>query len=233
MLLGGPITSRRSFSNDRKPSAIVAWSRRCTNSTGIAVNCERKACKASFYKSNVEHMKDENPKLWWKELKRLSEFHSSPGNVTSHIHVKGIKDLSYQELANAINEAFLEPLEEYCLPQLLTKFPIIEDLPEFPEVSELHILKLLTALNSSKTCGPDEIPNWLLKKYAKFFTFPVSKIINSSLKEQSLPMIWKFVYMYVSPLPNVKPVEDLKKHLRPISPSPCLSKVAEECIVSD
>ena len=37
----------------------------------------------------------------------------------------------------------------------------------------------------------------------------------------------------VSPLPKVKPVEDLKKHLRPISLTPCLSKVAEECVVVD
>ena len=58
--------------------------------------------------------------------------------------------------------------------------------------------------------------------------FPVSKIINSSFKEQRLPKIWKFAD--VSPLPKVKPVEDLKKHLRPIS---CLLKVAEECVVVD
>jgi len=31
----------------------------------------------------------------------------------------------------------------------------------------------------------------------------------------------------------VKPLEDLKKHLRPISLTPCLSKVAEECVVVD
>ena len=36
-----------------------------------AVNRERKSSKASFYKIKVEHMKDENPKLWWKEVKRL------------------------------------------------------------------------------------------------------------------------------------------------------------------
>jgi len=43
--------------------------------------------------------------------------------------------------------------------------------------------------------------------------------------------IWKFAD--VSPLPKVKLVEDLKKHLRPISLTPCLSKVAEECVVVD
>ena len=37
----------------------------------------------------------------------------------------------------------------------------------------------------------------------------------------------------VSPLPKAKPVEVLKKQLRPISLTPCLSKVAEDCVVVD
>ena len=37
----------------------------------------------------------------------------------------------------------------------------------------------------------------------------------------------------MTPLPKRKPVEDLKKDLRPISLTACLSKVAEECVVSD
>ena len=128
------------------------------------------------------------------------------------------------ELANIINQAFLEPLEEYRLEQPLTKFPVPTDSPKLHEVSELRIMKLLATLNPSKACG-------LLKEYAELLAFPVSKIINSSFKEQRLPKIWKFDD--VSPLPKLKPVEDLKKHLRPISLTPCLSKVAEECVVVD
>ena len=36
-----------------------------------AVNRERKSSKASFYKIKVKHMKDENPKLWWKEVRKF------------------------------------------------------------------------------------------------------------------------------------------------------------------
>ena len=62
-------------------------------------------------------------------------------------------------------------------------------------------------------------------------SFTVCRVINLSLKEQSLLEIWK--YANVSPLPRVKLVEDLKKQLRPISLTPCLSKLAEECLVPD
>ena len=163
--------------------------------------------------------------------KRLCGLNSNSGTVSSHIPIEGIENLTDQELANAINEAFLEPLEEYRMPQPLTKLRIDEDTPELPEVSDMRIFKLLTALNPSKACGPDEIPNWLLKEYAECFSLPISRIINLSLNEQSLPKIWKFAD--VSPLPKVKPVEDLKKQLRSISLTPCLSKVVEECVILD
>ena len=195
------------------------------------VNRERKSVKASLYQLKVEHMKEENPKVWWKEVKRLCGAKPSADNVTSHIPIEGIEDMSYEELANVINQAFLEPLEEYRLTQPLTKLPVDEDWPELLEVSELRVMKLLASLNPSKVCGPDDIPNWLLKEYAELLAFPVSKIINASFKEQSLPRIWKFAD--VSPLPKAKPVEVLKKQLRPISLTPCLSKVAEDCVVVD
>ena len=131
--------------------------------------------KASFYQLRMEHMKEENPKVWWKEVKRLCGAKPSADNVTSHIHIEGIEDMSHGELANVINQASLEPLEEYRPTQPLTKFPVDEDSPELLEVSELRVMKLLASLNPSKACGPDNIPNWLLKEYAELLAFPVSK----------------------------------------------------------
>ena len=56
-------------------------------------------------------------------------------------------------------------------------------------------------------------------------------ILNASFRGQCLPRSWKFAD--VIPLPKKNPVEILKKDLRPISLTPCLSKVAEEFIVAD
>ena len=57
------------------------------------------------------------------------------------------------------------------------------------------------------------------------------KIIIASYREQILPTIWKKAV--VSPLPKKKPFVTLEKDLRPISPSSCVSKVAEEFIDED
>lgn len=46
-------------------------------------------------------MKEENPKVWWKEVKRLCGFNLKSGNVSSLIHIEGIENLTNKELANA------------------------------------------------------------------------------------------------------------------------------------
>ena len=78
--------------------------------------------------------------------------------------------------------------------------------------------------------GPDTIPNWLLKEYADILTFLIMKILNASYSQQRLPL-WKMAD--VSPVMKRKPVPDLKKELRPISLTACISKVAEEFVVDD
>ena len=74
------------------------------------------------------------------------------------------------------------------------------------------------------------INNWLLREYDGFLTSPVCDIVNSSFAEQKLPRSWKDAD--VSPLMKVKPVTIITKHIRPISLTPALSKLAEEFVVS-
>ena len=80
----------------------------------------------------------------------------------------------------------------------------------------MRIYELLTALYPSKACGQDKTPNWMLEEYAEFLAFSISRIINLSLKEQSLLKIWKFADVF--PLTKMKPLIPihLKKQLIPI-----------------
>ena len=57
------------------------------------------------------------------------------------------------------------------------------------------------------------------------------KILNSSYIENKLPPNWK--QANVTPVPKVTPVQDINQHLRPISLTPILSKVAEEFVVNN
>ena len=80
-----------------------------------------------------------------------------------------------------------------------------------------------------KAPGPDGIPNWILKEYALILSDPICHIIRCSLADQCLPFSWKLAN--IIPVPKQSPVYDVNNHLRPISLTPAISKVAEEFVV--
>ena len=77
------------------------------------------------------------------------------------------------------------------------------------------MLKKLKNLNTSIAPGPDDIGNWILRKYTKVLTLPITHLLNASYKEQKLPRAWK--QADITPIPKEKPVSNIRKHLRPIS----------------
>ena len=95
-------------------------------------------------------------------------------------------------------------------------------------ITESQVFTKLVSIKSSKAPGPDSIPGWLLKENACALAKPVSEILNSYY-ENKLPSSWKMAD--VSPIPKQKPVQDISKHLRPISLTPVISKLAEEFVV--
>ena len=127
-----------------------------------------------------------------------------------------------------INKAFLAPMNVFE-PLAADSFPrpITEEYPL--KVSELSVFKKMLSLNSSKAMGPDGVPGWLLKENADVFAQPVADILNCSFQEARLPSSWKDAD--IAPVPKEKPIRDVNKHLRPISLTPVLSKLAEDYVV--
>ena len=70
----------------------------------------------------------------------------------------------------------------------------------------------------------------MFREYADLIAQPVTFILNCSFAEQQLPPSWKLAD--VVPIPKQKPVEVINKHLRPISLTPIISKLAEDFVVS-
>ena len=163
-------------------------------------------------------------------MKRLSNMKVTDNELLTHLNVEGFSDLTPHEQANAINLAFLEPLEAYRLTTLLPRLAL-EESPEFLEISEMKIQKVLAKLNPYKSSGLDAIPKWLPKEYSYLMALPITRILNASYFEQHLPLAWKMADM--SPIPKTKPIRNLKKELRPISLTSAVSKVTEELLVED
>ena len=96
-------------------------------------------------------------------------------------------------------------------------------------VTEFRVLKKLTRFNPAKASGPDGIPAWLLKENADLLAQVLTDILNCSYSEARLPRSWKEVD--IAPVPKQTPVDDVNKHLRPISLTPVLYKLAEDFVV--
>ena len=69
----------------------------------------------------------------------------------------------------------------------------------------------------------------MYKEFAEILACPISNLINCSFSHQSLPSLWKLAN--VIPVPKEKVVLDINTHLRPISLTCCLAKMAEEFVI--
>ena len=148
-------------------------------------------------------------------------------DLLSNLQIDDLDNLNDIEVANKINDKFLEPLQEFQPLQITV--PNNDSISNVLTVSELDVWNCLNSLNPWKSDGPDNIPSWVFKEYAMILSLPVMKIINSSYTENKLPPIWK--QANIIPVPKVTPAHDINQHLRPISLTPLLSKVAEEFVV--
>ncbi|KAK2552410.1 hypothetical protein P5673_026492 [Acropora cervicornis] len=174
------------------------------------VNREQKACRAKYFQVKVEHLKKCKPSAWWKEIKKLSG--CSPASSERSYVMK-----SLQHLFTPLHADYV------ILPtNSTTQQPVLV-------VSNESVYSKLMKLNTSKAHGPDGIPGCLLKENADLLAVPIADILNSSYCQGHLPPSWKEADLV--PLPKQRPVQDINKHLRPISLTPILSKIAQEYVV--
>ena len=194
-----------------------------------------------YYECKVQHLKGCSPARRWGEIKTLSGMEGPIGsrdNVLKSIHhLEGACGLSADDLANHINTAFLAPMEDF---EPRTHNPFRGDVSvsssrtvndDFSPVSELSVLKKLCSVNPAKAQGPDSIPGWLLKENAELLTPPpaIMDIISISFCEGWLPLSWKGAD--IIPVRKQRLIQDINKHLCPISLTPILPKIAEDYVV--
>ena len=180
-----------------------------------------------FFATKVRHLKDTKPNQWWNAVKRIAGM-STPCDfetLRAQLQIPGIDSLSSHEIANMINVTFLEPMQAY---QSIDLPPPFESIPDLSQVSIEAVSSILKKL-PHKAPGPDGIPNWIPKEYALILSDPIYHIIRFSLTDQCPPSSWKLAN--IIPVPKQSPVQDVNNHLRPISLTPAISKIAVEFLV--
>ena len=195
---------------------------------------ERKNCPSRYYEAKVKHLKCCKPSDWWNEVKKLigmKTVYCSKDEVYKSLEsTNEAANVSNSQLANTINEAFLSFMSDFVLlPNDFSHSTNLDSNEANFSVIKHDVLVKLTKLNPTKANGPDGIPSWLFKENAELLSDPVKEILNCSFRDGCLPQSWKNAD--VVPLPKQQPVKDINKHLRPISLTSVVSKVAEDFIV--
>ena len=92
-----------------------------------------------------------------------------------------------KELSYKINEAFVSALQKYC--PLSAKFRVNTDDDEPISATEETVVKKLKEISISRSSGPDDLPNWVLKEFAYVLAPSITDILNSSFHEQKVPFM--------------------------------------------
>ena len=170
------------------------------------------------------------------------KYHKVLKSVIGHVNISDIPPLIDQEgNINNVNETKANIFNDYFASQSSIdvgdhEVPTNDPDPERPPVptldqiivTELEVLKALNALDPNKSCGPDELPNRILKMTALIICDPLTKLFNKSLAAGIFPSIWKEAHVH--PIFKNKGSPSTPTNYRPISLLPCLSKVFERIV---
>ena len=109
--------------------------------------------------------------------------------------------------ASAINDYFINLTDDFVPIVHPGPQPVHEDL--FVSIAE--VARSLSSLNTSKTTGPDNLPNRLLKEFAPQLAPVIQDLFNQSLVEGTLHVLLKS--SIVTPIPKVSPPSLIEKDL--------------------
>ena len=153
------------------------------------VNGERKAARPKYYQSKVDFLKDTDPKKWWSFCKKICGMSKANTSIVNKLlETESPSTNSKIKLANDINSAFLESLQNY--PKLSPNTKIAVTNHQVPHFTIESVERELRTIKELKAPGPDGTPNWLLKSFSYCLLAEViCYLINSSSQKQCLPTI--------------------------------------------
>ena len=209
------------------------------------ITTEKRKAKKNFYAAKFEANKNKSSEIW-KNIRSLINIKpSKSANLKLLDENKNVINDS-QKIANVFNDHFSTlgfkvqqkiPFETGSYNSYLNKldekgFPVINpDGCSFflsPTVPD-EVIKLIDALDSSKSAGPNSIPVFLLKSFKDFFSKWLSELVNLSFATGIFPDLLK-----IAKVTPIHKKESKLDHLnyRPISLLSVYSKIYEKLIYS-
>ena len=125
----------------------------------------------------VKKLNNQDPNKWWSECKRLCGMSNPKKDILAKLLPEDSQTLEEKKnLASKINNIFLEPQQAYEPLNENNRLDTTNAMP--PIITTETAFSLLNKINTKKSNGPDNIPNWVLKEYASILAVPARININ-------------------------------------------------------
>ena len=195
-----------------------------------------KSAKSCYNRNHLTENKN-NPRTFWKIIKSIFPG-SKPKTVQSSVTFFNENDLNndlrkantscnhFSNIATRLKEKSL-PLCNFVWKQTPSIRRKTDQTFKFKYVSKIFVEKQLRELKRHKATDIDELPANLLKDCSSEISYPLSFIINLSLRTGVIPSEWKTAI--VTPLHKSGDKDDAGNY-RPISVLPVLSKIMEKAV---
>lgn len=159
-----------------------------------------------------------SPEKFWRLI-------SPSSRSSTAFEVDGSITHDSSKIANAFNAQFQSVFtkDNNLLPDFSLSLPPVPDIV----ISETGILNLLLNIDIKKSCGPDDIPNEFLKRYAEWMAKYLHVLFSKSLQEGEVPLDWKIAK--ITPL-HKNGSNSTVKNYRPISLISTACKLMEHAI---
>jgi hypothetical protein len=92
---------------------------------------------------------------------------------------------------------FLQNVYDDLAPLSPDLLPSVSHCPDGFIIEPYTIERELNKINTNRSCGPDDIPNWILRNSSVWLAEPVCAIFNASV-----PIIWSRAMLFLSLRPT-------------------------------
>jgi hypothetical protein len=193
----------------------------------VALNAYRDA-KYNYYNNITTKLLDPTTtvKTYWKLLKNTKDSQNDTSIPTMLDNDNLITD--NKDKAELLNDYFIEQSKLPDGPLQPPTVDIVTDARlDHIIITPTIVKQVLLQLDVSKSTGPDQISNKILKNCADSLCLPLSILFNKSLELGQYPSSWKLALVTAI---FKKLSKQIKSNYRPISLLCCISKVFERIV---
>ena len=183
---------QRRYNKARRSGLVEDWS----NYKSIKKHTQ-KICKEAYeayVDSIVATGPENNPKRFWSFIKARRTDHCGVAPLNHNGSVYSDSVAKSNILNRYFNSVYTKELFHNMPTYAESNYP---DMPEI-EITLNGVVSLLQKLKPFKACGPDQIPNRILKEVAREIAPALLLLYQSSFRQAKLPDEWK--HAYVTPI---------------------------------